>query len=67
VRERLRAGLVGAADRMHKKPSGVVHRVDVALGIAKDERHDPQASRECLIDSTVLIRGESVAPAAPLD
>lgn len=32
---------------------------DVALGIAEDERHDPQASRKGLIDSSVLIRGES--------
>jgi len=36
-----------------------MHQVDVALGIAEDERNDPQASRKGLIDSTVLIRGES--------
>jgi len=32
-----------------------MHQVDVALGIAEDERHDPQAGRQGLIDSTVLI------------
>jgi hypothetical protein len=44
---------------MHNKPSGVMHQVDIDVGIAKDERHDPQASGNGLIDSTVLIRGES--------
>jgi hypothetical protein len=44
---------------MHDEPSGVVHQVDVALGIPEYERHDPQAGRKGLIDSTVLIRIES--------
>ena len=43
-------GPLGGADGMHDKPSGVMHRVDVALGIAKDERHDPQAGGKGLID-----------------
>jgi hypothetical protein len=45
-------GFLGAADRVHNNPSGVMHQVDVALGIAEDERHDPQAGRKGLIDST---------------
>ena len=48
-----------AADRVHDKPSGVMHLVDVAAGIAPEERHDPQTRRKCLIDSMVLIRGEN--------
>jgi hypothetical protein len=47
-----------AADRVHKKPSGVMHQVDIAVGIAPDERHDPQTRREGLIDSTALILEE---------
>ena len=50
---------LGAADRVHDKPSGVMHQLDVALGIAEDERHDPQTSRKGLIDSMVLIGGEN--------
>jgi hypothetical protein len=46
----------GASDRVHDKPSGVMHRVDVALGIAPDERHDPETSGKGLIDATALIR-----------
>src|SRR3954454_21785135 len=40
-----------------------MHQVDVARGIAEDERHEPQASRKGLIDSTVLIGGETKLPA----
>jgi len=32
---------LGGPDRLHDKPSGVMHRVDIALGIAQEERHDP--------------------------
>ena len=53
------SGFLGAADRMHDKPVGVVHQVDVAAGIAEDEGHDPQAGGKGLIDSTVLIGGEN--------
>ncbi len=49
-------GLLGAADRVHDEPSGVVHHLDVALWIALEERDDPQARRKSLIDATVLIR-----------
>jgi hypothetical protein len=52
-------GLLGAAHRMQHKPSGVVHGVDIALGIAPEERDDPQAGRKRLIDSMVLVRGEN--------
>jgi len=54
--------LLGAADRVHDEPSGVVHRVDIAPGVAPEERHDPQARRECLIDAAVLIEGENEVP-----
>jgi hypothetical protein len=35
-----------------------MHRVDIAVGIAPQERHDPQASGKRLIESTVLIGGK---------
>jgi hypothetical protein len=52
-------GFLGAANRVHDKRSGVMHRVDVAAGIAEEERHAAQASRKGLIDSTVLIGGKN--------
>ena len=36
-----------------------MHRVDIAIGIAQQKRDDPQTSGKRLIESTVLIRGES--------
>jgi hypothetical protein len=47
------------ADRVHDKPSAVMHQLDIVLGLAPEERHDPQSSVEGLIDSMVLIEGEN--------
>ncbi len=46
---------LGTPDRVHHKPSGVVHRVDIAVGIACEEQHDPQTSGKRLIESVALI------------
>jgi hypothetical protein len=53
------AGFLGAADRVQNKPCGVMHHVDIALGTAPEERHDPQTGRKSLVDPTVLVRGEN--------
>jgi len=40
-------------------PPASCTRVDIAVGIAQEERHDPQTSGKGLIDSMVLIRSEN--------
>jgi hypothetical protein len=58
---------LGTADRVHHKASGVMYRVDIAGGIAQQERDDSQTSGKRLIESTVLIGGENeVAGNGPL-
>jgi hypothetical protein len=51
-------GFLGAADRMHQERSGVMHLLDVAAGVAEEERHAAQAGSKRLIDSMVLIGAE---------
>ncbi len=48
-----------AADRVHDEPSSVMHQLDIVLGVAPEERHDPQSSGKGLIDSMVLIEGKN--------
>ena len=47
--------LFGAADRMQHESVGVVDLLDVAGGIAQEQRHDPQTSLKSLVEATVLI------------
>ncbi len=51
--------LFGAADRLQNDSVGVVDLLDVAGGIPPEQRHDPQAGFEGLVEATVLIGGEN--------
>jgi hypothetical protein len=42
-------------DRVHDKPFGVMHGLDIVLGITCEQQHDPQTGGKCLIESVVLI------------
>src|ERR1700722_7283212 len=50
---------LGAPDRVHDEPSGVMQRLDTAIRVAQQERHYPQTSGKGLIESTLLIGGEN--------
>ena len=50
--------LLGTADREQDDAPGAVHLLDVVAWISPQERDDPQAGLERLVDATVAILGE---------
>ena len=50
---------LGAPDRVHDNPPGVVHRLDITAGIPPHKRDDPQAGLKGRLKAAVMIFGEN--------